>query len=346
MRFSSLALVLLLVPPCVAAPSTEPADPKPSQVVLDAVRDLDSPQYKVRAAALRQLLDAGTEAIAPLVEAAATGSPEVVDSALKVLQELMFNREDKTATAAREALKKLARGKGPTRTQARAILRQFQDRVKDRLLAAGATFEPNGDQLRAITLDTVQDLAAVLPLLREFPELEEVSLSNKKFDDAGMRHLLPLKELRSLNLYRSSIGDEALKLFKEFPKLEWVPMGETKVTDAGLVHIAELTQLEYVGLRGNNVTDAGLVHLKKLTNLTGLYLGETKVTDAGLDHLQGMTQMQSLRLHDIPITDAGLEKLHGMKHLRYVYLDKTKVTAQGIERLKEAIPGVQTISRN
>ena len=76
----------------------------------------------------------------------------------------------------------------------------------DRMQKAGASFQFDGDTVRAVYLDSVADLQSVLPLLREFPELTEVSVSTKKFGDAEFPALLPLKNLKWLNLFESNIG--------------------------------------------------------------------------------------------------------------------------------------------
>ena len=306
----------------------------------EAVRDLDHEQYKVRIAAARKLLSAGKAAIEPLVKAARTGSAETADRAVKILQDLAFNSNEETMMLGREAMRKLAASNSPVRDVVQAILQQQRGKVMDRMQEAGVIFQMEDDRVRAIYLDRVENLAEQLPLLREFPELTEISISNKKFGDAQMKNLLPLKRLKWLNLFQSSIGDEALKQLKNFPALESLPIGGTKITDAGLVQIGELTQLEYLGLRGNRITDAGLIHLKKMTSLTGLTLQETKVTDGGLEHLQALKKMEHLRMQKTAITDAGLEKLKGLKSLRRIDAADTQVTPAGAEKLQEAIPGL------
>jgi hypothetical protein len=335
---SLVCAVLLIGNP---APNTLPTN----EEIRDAVSKLDHDDYRVRSQAAKRLLNAGKDSIAPLAKVAESGSIEAVDRAMKILAELSFNSNEATMAAAREALHKLAKTDGKSSDQARAILQQHRSKIMDRMQEAGATFQFDGDKVRAVYLDRVEELKAALPLLRELPELEEVSISNKQFDDTGMKHLLPLKNLKWLNLYQSSIGDESLKLLKNFPKLESIPMGGTKVTDAGLIHVADLTQLEYLGLRGNNVTDRGLVHLKKLTNLTGLTLQETKVTDAGLVHLQTLKSLNYLRLQSTAITDAGLEHLKDLKDLRRLDASNTKITQKGAEKLQAAIPGLTVATK-
>jgi hypothetical protein len=261
MRSILIAVAALVhYPQASAAPI--PAPPPPSEEIRDAIRDLDDPQYRVRSQAAKQLLGAGQAAVAPLLKAAESGTVETADRAVKILQELAFNSSEQTMTSARDALHALAKSKSSAREQAREILNRYRNQVLDKMQQAGARFQFSDNKARAVYLNGVEDLKAVLPLLREFPELEEVSVETKKFGDDEMKYLLPLKNLRWLNLYTSNIGDEGLKHLKNFPKLESIPMGSTRVTDEGLKHLADLTQLEYVGLRANNVTDAGLVHLK------------------------------------------------------------------------------------
>ena len=343
MRSILVAVALFVQLPraeCAPAPSAPPF----SEELREALRNLDHPRYRVRSLAAKKLLEAGLIAIAPLAEVARRGSIESADRAMKILQELAFNGGEEARAGAHAVLHQLAESKTQAREPAREILKLYRAQVMDRMQLAGAAFQFDDDKVRAVYLNQVQDLKSVLPLLREFPEIEEVSVENKKFGDQEMKHLLPLRNLRWLNLFESNIGDEGLKHLKNFPKLESIPMGHTRVTDEGLKQLAELTQLQYVGLRGDDVTDAGLVHLKKLTNLTGLTLGETKVTGAGFVHLKAMANLHDLRLYSAPITDDGLVHLHGLQSLRRIELQKTKVTANGMRRLRELIPELMIVS--
>lgn len=339
-----ISVVLALAcSPCVWA---DPAPKSPSsEEIRLAIRDLDDEQFKVRATAARKLIAAGKLAIEPLVHAADAASLATADRAVKILEELAFKGGEETAVPARDALHRLAKSKTQVREQAQDILKRHRGAVIDQMQKSGATFQMEDDKVRAIYLDSVQDFKPIMPLLREFPELEEFSASNKKFGDAEFKYLLPLKKIKWINLFDSNIGDETLKLLKNFPDLESIPMGRTRITDDGLKYVGELTGLEYLGLRGNNITDAGLVHLKKLTNLTGLTLQETKVTDTGLKLLSHMTKLENLRLQSTAIGDEGLKLLHPIKSLRRVDLEGTKVTAKGADDLRKAIPEAAVVLR-
>lgn len=346
---NSLLLVLIAATHSIADPAPK-ITPTPDEI-REAIGNLDHEQYRVRTAAAKKLRAAGKNAMEPLVKVATSGSIESADRAMKILQDLAFNADDATMAAGRDALHQIARSKAPVRIQAREMINRYRGVIMDRLRRAGVRLEFDGEIVTSVYLEAVgqvsesESFEKLLPLLREFPEITEVSASIKTFGDKEMKYLLPLTKLKRLNLYQSNIGDESLKLLKNFPELEMIPMGETRVTDAGLKHLAELTQLDYIGLRGNNVTDAGLVHLKKLTNLTGLTLQESKVTGAGMAHLAPLTKLQSLRLQKTALTDEGMESLHVLKQLRYVNISGCEmVGADAATKLREAVPGVAVIA--
>jgi len=330
-----LIAMLSLANPAPAAPL--PAD------VRDALTQLDHPQFRVRSKAARTVVAAGSIVIDPLRKLAEDGTVEAADRALKILEELAA--KPGTESAAHDALYRLATGESQARDGAREIRKRHRAGVLDIMREAGAHFQFDGDDIRVVNFDRVLDMDAMLPLLRELPELTEFSASTKRFGDPEFKQLLPLKKLRLLNLFESDIGDDSLKHFREFPNLESVPMGQTRVTDAGLKNLGELKKLDYLGLRGNQITDAGLVYLKNLPALTALTLEETRVTGTGFEHLHGL-KLQTLRLQNSGFTDDGAKLLHGIKSLRQVDLRGTKVTGPAVENLREALPDVNVVSRD
>jgi Leucine-rich repeat (LRR) protein len=321
------------------AVASRSADSETSKSIQEWITQLNDDRFAVREEATQNLIKAGKEAIDTVAKAAAGDQLEATDRGVRILRDLAESKDAATVSAAKAALTKLVVSDHATAApRARTALFAHLGDVVRRLDQAGVTVTVTSDRVTHAYLDKVKNLADALPLLRELPDLEHVSLSNKLMDDKLMAELKDLPKLNYLNLYQSSIGDEGLKIFKTLPALRSVPMGETKVTDAGLVHLKDLTKLEYVGLRANKVTDAGLVHLENLTNLTGLYLGETKVTDAGLVHLKRMKKLNSLRLDKTTVSDAGLEHLKQLTSLRYLDLDEVKATDAGVKRLRQALP--------
>lgn len=170
----------------------------------------------------------------------------------------------------------------------------------------GATVKTEGSRVVSVELDNVDDAKAVLPLLRELSDLNEVTFQNDKLDDAGMALLQGLTKLTRLNLRQSAIGDEGLKVVASMPGLRTLNVGKTRVTDAGLSYIAGLPRLEVLILTGDDISDAGLAHLANSRGIGGLFLAGTHVTDKGLVYLKGMSKLTKLNLTNTPVTDQGI----------------------------------------
>ena len=68
--------------------------------------------------------------------------------------------------------------------------------------------------------------------------LESINLSYTKITDLALEHLIPLKNVKDLNLY-----------YAEY------------VTDNGIAHLKDWTNLEHLNLRGTKVTSAVFEHV-------------------------------------------------------------------------------------
>ncbi len=311
------------------------------------IADLDSANFKKRDEASRQLAEAGESAVKPLAKIARAGSAEASDRAMRILGAMADGSDAKAELAARKELRKIADLDAPLAAEARVLLNRRRNNAIAVLADedSGVAYQETRDGITRVDLSNATNLDKVLPVLKEFPEIDYVDGGSTNLTGRHAKHFADLPNLRDLNLYRSKIDDAGLKHLTSLKYLRRLPMGESLVTDEGMKTIGTMTQLEYVGVRKTKVTDAGLAHLKDLTDLTGLYLGETTVTDAGLKHLAPFTKLATLYLHDTAITDGGLDRLHGLKNLREVYLTNTKTTPAGRQRLKDAVPEVEIVVR-
>jgi hypothetical protein len=129
--------------------------------------------------------------------------------------------------------------------------------------------------------------------------------------DAGAKHLSQLKNLESIHISNSQIGDGALEALATLPKLSRMSLQQNAFTDAGLGHLADMQQLRslWIGMSKGKITDAGLAHLSGLEELEQLDLQHSQVTDAGLEHLKGLKSLRRLLLGRAPVTDKGLDSL-------------------------------------
>jgi len=203
--------------------------------------------------------------------------------------------------------------------------------------------------------------------LSSFYNLRSLDLpSASSVSDAGLAHLMDLRELVELNvnwtnvtaagvyalvrgrrmMTRLEVGgvdfhDGDLALLKGLPYLHTLSLRATQVTDEGLEHLAGLDQLRTLNLMCTKITDAGLARLRKLTSLENLDLDRTAITDAGLVHLAPLVKLQSLQFAHTGVTDAGLEHLKDLTGLKRLHVRGTKVTPQGVEKLQQQIPGLR-----
>jgi Leucine-rich repeat (LRR) protein len=147
-----------------------------------------------------------------------------------------------------------------------------------------------------------------------FPKLESLDLSLSSFNDAGMRGLASLHDLRRLNLR------------------------DTLVTGEGLRNLNGLTGLEELDLAGTHVTDAGLASLQNLKAMRTLSLLGSEVSDESAALLAGMTELRELNLYRSQVTNAGLAKLAALKNLEAIDLRYSRVTASGVQAFRAALP--------
>jgi hypothetical protein len=178
-----------------------------------------------------------------------------------------------------------------------------------RLKEGGAVVQLDGGRIRAVNLSKAADLPALLPLLKQAPELTSLTITTKKFNDAGMAMLAGVPKLEELIASNSAIGDEGVRVVKTLPRLKTLYLKSTNVTDVGLAHLKDVPQLEVLILTDVKITDKGLAQLAGLTNMKGLFLGGTGVTDAGLEHLKGMSTLTKLNLKNTAVTKEGLARI-------------------------------------
>ena len=91
----------------------------------------------------------------------------------------------------------------------------------------------------------------------------EVNLNRTQVTDSGLKKLVGLKQLQTLQLGRTRVTDAGLKEMSALKQLQTLYLGSTKVTDAGLKELAGFKQLEKLYLAETQVTDPGVAALRK-----------------------------------------------------------------------------------
>jgi len=167
-----------------------------------------------------------------------------------------------------------------------------------------------------------------LPILRDLPDLVELSIMNGQVTDRGMATIAQLPKLTNLNLFHLPINDAGVAQIAKLSRLKQLMLTGGKISDEGVAELAKLSDLEELSLAGAEMTDAGSRSLKRLTRLQFLSLSGTKLTDRGLENLKDLTELTHLRLNGTAISDAGLAHLKRMTKLQTLSIGDTRVTSE------------------
>jgi len=198
---------------------------------------------------------------------------------------------------------------------------------------------------------------AWLEVLKDYPELRELSMKRSMVKGPGFAHLTGLKKLEVLDLgYSRSLQDEALKHISQLQGLRHldltcVDLPPANITATGCAylganaehlpnlerltlpgmadgatacaHLKKLKSLKYLCLPG--CTDEGCAHLAELPQLE--YLITSHVGDAGFAHLAKIHTLIHLHNSVSRITDDGFAPLKQMRNLEYLGIPQTGVLA-------------------
>jgi Leucine-rich repeat (LRR) protein len=186
------------------------------------------------------------------------------------------------------------------------------------ILGTGLKYLAKLKSLKRLRIDYTHVGDNELAYLSDLPSLEILNLGGTPTSDAGMVHVGKITSLKNLVLSRS-IGDEGLKHLVNLTQMESLDLYYTQVSDEGLVHLKKMKKLKWLDMNETNVTENGLVHLAGLKNLERLDLPST-VGDIGLIHLSKLTLLKSIAINGDLITLKGLTALSKMKSIEKIYV--------------------------
>lgn len=155
----------------------------------------------------------------------------------------------------------------------------------------------------------------------------------------ALEHLPPelvgLSGLRSIQLGRTKVADDALELISELKSLRDLRLDETRISDDGMRRIAALSGLQMLSVSKTNISDQSLKHISALPELSNLYLGNTHITDQGLRYVGALLKLIELRVDATKITDEGLGYFATLAELRTLSLSGTQISDDGLATLSQ-----------
>ena len=198
--------------------------------------------------------------------------------------------------------------------------------------------------LRSLTLMLDENSGVTDAGLAHLEPLQE--LRSLQFDQAtritnqGLAHLGKLARLDSLNLTNARVTD--LKGLESLTDLRILNLMGTPIGDAGHASLPRFSKLELLSA-GRELTDAGLIHLRELPGLISLDLSSTRITDAGLATLGEFPRLERVDVGFTAVGDPGIAALDKLPKLNSLNVLLTKVTDEGVKAAKAAHPGLTVI---
>lgn len=177
--------------------------------------------------------------------------------------------------------------------------------------------------------------------LKPFDIVVEVNFMNADGTDAHLVDLSALTRVEVLDLQNTGFTGFEAGYFRRLKQLRSLQLFRTKITDAGLEHLALPESVNSLCLADTGISDVGLRSLQRLPRLQELSLEGTGVTDNGLSHLKAHSRLEYLDLQGLPITDDGLEHLKAITSLRSLLLYRTRVTDSGVADLQRSLPTLE-----
>ncbi len=113
--------------------------------------------------------------------------------------------------------------------------------------------------------------------------------------DDGIRDVTPPKNLKSLRLDETRIGDDGLAYVRRANKLETLSLNHSAVSGPGL-RFLDGTRLERLDLAYTPIEDEGLQYLADCPTLRTLSLGHSRLNDSGLEKLSELQFLENLQL--------------------------------------------------
>jgi hypothetical protein len=105
-------------------------------------------------------------------------------------------------------------------------------------------------------------------------EIVALNLDSVELKPGDVADVAKCARLESLSLIGTNVTDDQLKLLVGLKNLQSLRLNQTAVGDAGLKHVGQIKSLKYVCLGGVDATPEGVKQLK--SDLPGLQLGYSR----------------------------------------------------------------------
>jgi serine/threonine protein kinase len=174
-------------------------------------------------------------------------------------------------------------------------------------------------------------------------DLYEISLpySSTELTDLrdGLKHIVKLEGLGSLNFKASVLGDQQISLLNKLPNLECLNIEMTAVTGNGIAHLKRLRQLKRLNFSYNKGMQAMLSALAGSTAIENLDMDavEQTITAADTRLIASCPNLRFINLKNDTFEKDALLPLAALKKLEVLNIAHSDTDKQSMARLKTAM---------
>ncbi|MBX9696001.1 MAG: hypothetical protein K2Z81_26680 [Cyanobacteria bacterium] len=187
---------------------------------------------------------------------------------------------------------------------------------------------------KSLTLNFLTQDASKLQLTK-LKNVESLTISNYRFDDAHPSNFHQMENLQSLNISSPEIGKKLLTDLTHCKKLTGLTFSTTVLTSEQVISLNNIEQLKRLSLICCLVDDAPIRQLK-LPQLESIDLTGCGLTDPSVTALA--QNMPGLKILDLTannrITDAAVDSILKLKSLTSISLAGTRISQEGLTKLK------------
>ncbi|HUQ95129.1 MAG TPA: hypothetical protein VM120_25855, partial [Bryobacteraceae bacterium] len=134
-----------------------------------------------------------------------------------------------------------------------------------------------------------------------------ISLARTWVTDNDIERIVPIRELKTLDLSFTYVTDRGIERLQQLHQLEELTLDAAEfITDAALSYLRANRKLRKLVLRGTDVTDISLPHIARLSALRSLDLSHTQLGDVGLESLPALTELEELNVGGTRISGLNL----------------------------------------
>ena len=131
-------------------------------------------------------------------------------------------------------------------------------RIEELQGSVGIDGDAPGQPVWMVDFSDVSVDAAVLQMLKAFPQLETLSFDRTPLHDKLLQQVGEIRSLRELSLVDTRITNEGLKYLAKLDKLERINLSGTKITNEGLQHLVPLLKLTDIQFEESGITALGI----------------------------------------------------------------------------------------